>query len=99
VLSLLTIYAFFSVVRFVVRIGLGGGHVFSSWFLEFVPAKHRGWMFMFFFFWTVGEAVTWFDCDESLTWRGLNSNPRCFCFCFSLHLVRSENHVCLSRGV
>ncbi len=18
---------------------------------------------------------TWFDCDESLTWRGLNSNP------------------------
>jgi hypothetical protein len=24
-----------------------------------------------------------FDCDESLTWRGLNSNPRCFvCFTF-----------------
>jgi hypothetical protein len=22
-----------------------------------------------------------------------------FCFCFSLSLVRSENHVCLSRGV
>jgi hypothetical protein len=23
-------------------------------------------------------SVPWFDCDESLTWRGLNSNPKRF---------------------
>jgi hypothetical protein len=34
-----------------------------------------------------------------LTWRGLNSNPGLFCFIFLLRLFRSENRVCLSRGV
>jgi hypothetical protein len=34
-----------------------------------------------------------------LTWRGLNSNPGQFCFVFLLSLFRSENRVCLSRGV
>jgi hypothetical protein len=34
-----------------------------------------------------------------LTWRGLNSNPRQFCFVFLLPLFRLENRVCLSRGV
>ena len=29
-------------LRFLVGIGVGGTHVFSSWFLEFVPAKNRG---------------------------------------------------------
>jgi hypothetical protein len=29
----------------------------------------------------------------------LNSNPGYFCFVFLLPLFRSENHVCLSRGV
>jgi hypothetical protein len=40
-----------------------------------------------------------FDCDESLTWRGLNSNPGKFCFIFLLPLFHLENRVCLSRGV
>jgi hypothetical protein len=43
--------------------------------------------------------VPWFDCDESLTWRGLNSYLGQFCFIFLLSLFRSENHVCLSHGV
>jgi hypothetical protein len=29
----------------------------------------------------------------------LNSNPGQFCFVFLLSLSRSENHICLSRGV
>jgi hypothetical protein len=44
-------------------------------------------------------SVHWFDCDESLTWQGLNSNPGWFCFVFRLPLFRLENRVCLSRGV
>jgi hypothetical protein len=44
-------------------------------------------------------SVPWFDCDESLTWRGLNSNPGQFRFVFLLSLFRSENRICLSRGV
>jgi hypothetical protein len=44
-------------------------------------------------------SVPWFDCDESLTWRGLNSNLVYFCFVFLLSLFHSENHVYLSHGV
>jgi hypothetical protein len=44
-------------------------------------------------------SVPWFDCDESLTWQGLNLNPGQFHFVFLLSLFHSENHVCLSRGV
>jgi hypothetical protein len=43
-------------------------------------------------------SVPWFDCVESLTYRGLNSNPRYF-GCFTLLYVHVENHVYLSRGV
>jgi hypothetical protein len=37
-------------------------------------------------------------CDESLTWRGLNSNPGYFSG-FTLIFVHVENCVYLSRGV
>jgi hypothetical protein len=43
-------------------------------------------------------SVPWFDCDESLTWRGLNSNLGYF-IVLPLSLFHLENHVCLSRGV
>lgn len=42
--------------RFFVGFGLGGGHVLSSWFLEFVPPANRGtWMVTFSIFWSVGS--------------------------------------------
>jgi hypothetical protein len=41
---------------------------------------------------------SWFDCDESLTWRCLNSNPGHF-GCFTFILVSLKNRVCLSRDV
>jgi hypothetical protein len=44
-------------------------------------------------------SVPWFECDESLTWRYLNSNPKQFCFIFLLSLFHLENRVCLFRGV
>jgi hypothetical protein len=43
-------------------------------------------------------SVPWFDCDESLTCHGLNSNPGHFSG-FILILVHMENHIYLSRGV
>jgi hypothetical protein len=49
--------------------------------------------------WQTKWSVPWFNCDESLTLRGLNSNPGRFRFVFILSLFRLENHVCLSHGV
>jgi hypothetical protein len=44
-------------------------------------------------------SVPWFDCDELLTWRGLNSNLGQFCFVFLLPLFRLKNRICLSCGM
>lgn len=56
-------------LRGLVGIGLDSGPVFSSWFLEFIPASNRGmWMFVISIFWTLGaifEAALAWVCSIS----------------------------------
>lgn len=77
-------YATLIVLRCLVGFGLGGGPVYSSWFLEFIPTPKRGmWMVIFANFWTVGtlfEASLAWIVMPRLGWRwlvGLSSIP-CF---------------------
>ncbi|XP_042020959.1 organic cation/carnitine transporter 7-like [Salvia splendens] len=63
------------IFRGLVGIGLGGGPVLSSWFLEFIPASERGtWMVVFSSFWTLGtvlEASIALFVMPRLGWRWL----------------------------
>ncbi|CAD6213722.1 unnamed protein product [Miscanthus lutarioriparius] len=72
------------VLRFFVGIGVGSGHVFTSWFLEFVPAGNRGtWMVIFSFFWTIGtvlEASLAWAVLSALSWRWLLALTALPCF-------------------
>ncbi|KAL6637486.1 hypothetical protein ACP70R_025058 [Stipagrostis hirtigluma subsp. patula] len=71
-------------LRFFVGIGVGGCHVFASWFLEFVPARNRGaWMVIFFLFWTAGtvlEALLAWVVISALSWRWLLALSALPCF-------------------
>ncbi|KAK6147540.1 hypothetical protein DH2020_018452 [Rehmannia glutinosa] len=74
--------------RMVAGIGLGGGPVYTSWYLEFVPVRNRGfWMVIFSTFWSVGSIL-----EGSLAWmlmhHMMTGNP--------MHLIaRTSNLISL----
>ncbi|CAK7345859.1 unnamed protein product [Dovyalis caffra] len=94
-------YASLVTFRFFVGFGVGGGDVFVTWFLEFVPASHRGIrMILLSFFWTFGtifEAALAWIVMPGLGWRwllGLSSLPSIAMLLFYSLVPESPRYLC-----
>ncbi|XP_015082253.1 organic cation/carnitine transporter 7-like [Solanum pennellii] len=94
-------YNWLLAVRMMVGFGAGGGLVYGSWFLEFVPSEYRGmWMMMYAGFWTMGtilEALLALMIMPRLGWRwllALSSIPSFAGLLLFVFTVESPRYLC-----
>ncbi|KAL0308354.1 UNVERIFIED_CONTAM: Organic cation/carnitine transporter 7 [Sesamum radiatum] len=87
-------------LRCILGFGVAGGHVFASWFLEFVPSSNRGaWTLSILVFWILGElfeaSLAWIVMP-TLGWRwllALSALPALLVVIFSVFVPESPRYL------